>query len=59
MWALCWNIAGIMQAVTFVGVAVCTGGGFCFVDPFEECGIRAAGLDAVRFRGPLTRGLKG
>jgi hypothetical protein len=24
MWALCWYIAGIMQSVTFVGVAACT-----------------------------------
>jgi hypothetical protein len=24
MWAFCWNIAGIMQSVTFVGVAACT-----------------------------------
>ena len=24
MWAFCWNIAGITQAVMFVGVAACT-----------------------------------
>ncbi len=24
MWAFCWNIVGIMQSVTFVGVAACT-----------------------------------